>query len=174
MASSDLLYEVIGAKEPRTAKKRLLTTKGAYAAWLEEEADDEAGDADEVAVEAEAEPAPTTMVGSSLAVIDDAPPQEPEREGTADAERTRVLGVLKARGRSDGTMEGAFRAALFYARKHDKPCYVFPGNSYMHEVWQAVFRRSDARNRINNSSGVVFIIYPDGEVRRADREGTAG
>ncbi len=54
-----VLFEVIGIKEPRTAKKRLLTTKGAYVEWL-------------AAAVGAAEPA--TMVGSSRSL----PPEEEE------------------------------------------------------------------------------------------------
>ncbi len=81
-------------------------------------------------------------------------PGKPYDEATAFLKKVKLR---KARGVD---LDSAMTRGGFYAKKLGKPVYVYRGNSYMQVAWQAVLKKSDALNMINNTGDTVYVIDP--------------
>lgn len=71
------------------------------------------------------------------------------------------LKKIKLKARNRGDWESAVISGAYYSKKHDKPCYIYNGNSYMNSVWRATFKKDEALSPVNNTGSYMYIVEPD-------------
>jgi hypothetical protein len=75
---------------------------------------------------------------------------------------TLLRSLKKPLKRNKGDYNSAVQSAYAYAVSQQKRVYGFLGNSYMHAIWNTTLSFGAASNRINNASGRVFVVDPQG------------
>jgi hypothetical protein len=81
--------------------------------------------------------------------------------GKIEKDISEKLKTIKLFARNDGTLNSAVISAAYYAKKNNKPLYIYSGNSFGHAVWRATYKESDANSPINNTGIIVYTISPD-------------
>ena len=81
--------------------------------------------------------------------------------GEEHQKNTEILrkSVLKAKNRGD--IQSATLSAGFYAKKLNRPMYVYAGNSYGHGVWRVTYKMSEVLSFIDNTGNIVIEVTPD-------------
>lgn len=91
-----------------------------------------------------------------------------------DEKITDQLRRLKLKARNAGDFNSAMLSAGYYAKKRSETMYVYPGNSFMHEVWRVTAKRGEALNPINNTGKTMFTVSPDLAVSRHEVRRSGG
>lgn len=81
---------------------------------------------------------------------------------TVNATNTTLLRQMKGfKAKTDGTFGASIVAAAYAAKKYQRVCYLYLGNSYMSKVWIPTLKMSDVVSSINNIGSVVHAVMPD-------------
>jgi hypothetical protein len=78
-----------------------------------------------------------------------------------DASATASIKQVKLKAKNRGDLQSAVISAGYYAKKHKKTAYVYPGNAYGRGVWRVTYDKSEALNPVNNSGVKLMSVTPD-------------
>lgn len=82
--------------------------------------------------------------------------------GQQDNKNTEILQrAKKLPAKNRGDLESALYSAGYYAKQQNKTMYVYPGNSFGHQLWRVSYKASEYLNPINNTGSIVFSVTPE-------------